>query len=309
MDRGVKDGIEHDMRNQDPNNYSSCSISSDWRLCSINISNTPMSSVDPGNPPAACRENLMGSSSCSSAPMADPFGPPPLWDQPTSGQNMGYCDITLRRNLSTLSPVGGPKVGLAPAAISWNPPVSMLKEGIFLPNAPGILPVSLTQFPADSGFIERAARFSCFSGGGFGDMVNPLGGIDATNMCPRGVVRMPVSMQREVFPIDSVKLLPPQRNSIDTVEASKDAVLSSMPENCEMDQLKTVGRSENLVQSTNEPPKEVVRGSGDDSNQPDFGGGGGQDRKEEKESGSKKRKRNGQVGYLFFIFLFYLLTT
>lgn len=30
----------------------------------------------------------------------------------------------------------------------------------------GILPPSLSQFPADLSFIERAARFSCFNGGG-----------------------------------------------------------------------------------------------------------------------------------------------
>ena len=37
---------------------------------------------------------------------------------------------------------------------------------------PSILPSSLSDLPADSGFIERAARFSCFNGGSFSAMVN-----------------------------------------------------------------------------------------------------------------------------------------
>ncbi|CAN8238969.1 unnamed protein product [Cochlearia groenlandica] len=46
-------------------------------------------------------------------------------------------------------------------------------NGMFLPNSSSFLPPSIAQFPADSGFIERAARFSLFSGGSFGgDMVS-----------------------------------------------------------------------------------------------------------------------------------------
>lgn len=306
MDRGERDGVEQELRNQDPIDYSSSGISSDWRFCST-ITNAPTSSVDPGNGPAACKENVIGSSPFSSAPVADPFGPSALWDQPATAHSMGYRDISLQKNLINPNLLEGPKVGLGPAPlrgdISWNPPVSMSKEGIFLANAPGILPARLAQISADSGFIERAARFSCFSGGGFGDMVNPLSGTDSIGVCPRGVVRIPVSMQGEVYPIDSVKLLPPQRDSINTVEASKDAVLSSVPEKCQVDQLRTVERSENIVQSNDEQPEQVVRGSGDDSNGPEFSEGGDQDGKEENEFGSKKRKRNGQVGYFFF-FLF-----
>ncbi|XP_031388101.1 transcription factor bHLH49 isoform X1 [Punica granatum] len=300
MDRGEKNDLDHEKRNQEHiNNYGSSGVSLDWRFCSTTITSTPMSLVGPGNSLGGCKENVMGSSSCSSAPMVNSFGPPALWDQPTSVQNMGYCDSSLQNNLSSMNPLGGPKVGLGPSSlrsdVSWNPPVSMLREGLFLPNAPGTLPESLSQFPADSGFIERAARFSCFSGGGFSDMVNPFGGVEGIGVPPHGGVRMPVSMQEEAFPIDLVRLLPPQRNSINTVEASKDALLSSVPENCEVSQLKREGRSEDLVRSTDEVPKQVVGGSGNDSEEPEFSGGGGQDGKEEKGSGSKKRKRNGPI--------------
>ncbi|CAN0923496.1 Transcription factor bHLH49 [Linum grandiflorum] len=45
---------------------------------------------------------------------------------------------------------------------------------MFLPNA-GILPPSLSQFPADPAFIERAARFSCFNSVNYADMAHPFG--------------------------------------------------------------------------------------------------------------------------------------
>ncbi|KAL7091174.1 hypothetical protein ACP275_12G089600 [Erythranthe tilingii] len=48
----------------------------------------------------------------------------------------------------------------------WDQPINGQGLGIFLP--PGMLP----QFPADSGFIERAARFSCF-----GEMMSPFSSI------------------------------------------------------------------------------------------------------------------------------------
>jgi hypothetical protein len=42
--------------------------------------------------------------------------------------------------------------------------------GGFLAPVPGFLPQGLGHFPVDSGFIERAARASCFGGGGGGVM-------------------------------------------------------------------------------------------------------------------------------------------
>ncbi|XP_010552795.1 PREDICTED: transcription factor bHLH49-like [Tarenaya hassleriana] len=47
---------------------------------------------------------------------------------------------------------------------------------LLLPNANGFFPHSMAQIPADSGFITRAARFSCYGSGIFGEMLNqPLG--------------------------------------------------------------------------------------------------------------------------------------
>lgn len=276
-------------------------MSSDWQFCSTNIKNTPMSSVDPVNPLAAPKENLLGSSSCSSAPTVDTFGPPAIWDQPTSVQNQEYRDINYLNGLNGLNTLGGPKVGIGPASlggdISWKPPIPMLKDGCILANAPDALPESLTQFPVDSGFIERAARFSCFGGGCFSDMLNPFGGIESLCVCPRGMVRLPVPVQGQIFPMDSVKLLPPQRNGFSTVQVFKDAALPSMPENCGAGQLQTEGRSENLVQSDDEQTKQVVCGS-TDSDGPEISGDGARDGKG---FGANKRKRNRLVG-CFFIF-------
>lgn len=269
MDKGEKGDVEQQKRDQVLNNYSSSGMSSDWRFCSTNIMSNPM--VDLSSPPA-------------------------LWDQPTSAQNMGYSDISFHNNLTRLNPLGGPKFSLDPATfggdVSWNPPVSVKKDGHFLPNAPGTFPESLTQLPADSGFIERAARFSCFSVCGFSDMANPFGIIEGAGTYPRGVVRIPAPVQGEIFPADSVKI-------IDTVEACNDAVLSSMPENCKVGQLKTGVGSESLVQSNEDQSKQVVRGSGNCSDEPRVSGGGDQDGKEEEGLESKKRKRNGLVGYFF----------
>nr|CAA8286974.1 Unknown [Brassica rapa]CAA8287941.1 Unknown [Brassica rapa]CAA8392558.1 Unknown [Brassica rapa]CAA8404243.1 Unknown [Brassica rapa] len=67
-------------------------------------------------------------------------------------------------------------------------------NGLFLPNASSFLPPSMAQFPADSGFIERAARFSLFS-----DMVNqPLGnpesvGLFLQGQCPSSEVNVGVA--------------------------------------------------------------------------------------------------------------------
>ena len=59
-----------------------------------------------------------------------------------------------------------------PLDIGWNLPNSMSKGGVFMHTDAGILPQSFSQFPPDSAFIERAARFSCFGGGSFSDMMN-----------------------------------------------------------------------------------------------------------------------------------------
>ncbi|KAL6656184.1 hypothetical protein ACP70R_007010 [Stipagrostis hirtigluma subsp. patula] len=55
--------------------------------------------------------------------------------------------------------------------------MSAARGGGFLAPVPGFLPQGLGHFPVDSGFIERAARASCFGGGagaGFGSADQPM---------------------------------------------------------------------------------------------------------------------------------------
>ena len=53
--------------------------------------------------------------------------------------------------------------------------------GGFLAPVPGFLPQGLGHFPVDSGFIERAARGSCFGGGG---VMGASAGFGATDHQP-----------------------------------------------------------------------------------------------------------------------------
>ncbi|KAL8052754.1 hypothetical protein ABFX02_05G025600 [Erythranthe guttata] len=118
---------------------------------------------------------MVKSSSCSSsALMVDSFCPS-VWEQ----QSLGYCDTSVR-------------------------------NGALL-NA---LPHSLTHFPTDSAFIERAARFSCFSNGGsFSEMVNPLTILDPLN--PRNRAVGPVVGPNEVFLGNGSNPLKDEKNGVD----------------------------------------------------------------------------------------------
>ncbi|RZR77174.1 hypothetical protein BHM03_00002184 [Ensete ventricosum] len=57
----------------------------------------------------------------------------------------------------------------------WTPPDSSSRGGSFLPGGPAILSPTLSHFPADSAFIKRAARFSCFNAASLGGMATPFG--------------------------------------------------------------------------------------------------------------------------------------
>lgn len=143
-------------RNGDPMSYSS-GMPLDWRFGSGNLVNSSVGLVTIGNSMNINRGDLIGSSSCSSASMVDTFSPN-FWDHPTNSQNLGFCDI----NGSSSNAAGIRKDGFG------------FGDG-FLPNGQGVFQNSLSQFPTDSGFIERAARFSCFGGGNFGDVVSSYG--------------------------------------------------------------------------------------------------------------------------------------
>lgn len=318
MDMGEKDKFELEKRTDDPLNYHSPNMSSDWRFGGgANLTNsTPMVSVSMGNSITVCRGDLIGSSSCSSAPMDDSYCPTP-WDQSTNSQNLGFCDINVQNNSSGSSTLG---IGKGCAGdlrtgidrtldIGWNPPSSMLKGGFFLPNAPGMLPQSLSQFPADSGFIERAARFSCFSSGNFTDMVNPFS--IPESMSPH--LRVGAAMQRpqEMLlagnGLQSLSEGQSQKNELNMAEVSKDVSLSVERTGAtEGSPYKNERNSENLVRFHDEA-KQGVGVSGNESDEAEFSGGGEDElpmldvtggEPTAKRLGSKKRKRSGQEAEL-----------
>ncbi|CAN1151142.1 Transcription factor bHLH49 [Linum perenne] len=313
MDISKKGKLDLEKRNGDNStmNYeSSGTLSSDWRFGGANAANTVPSLVHGDGQMTACRGELVGGASCSSASMGESFGPPGLWDH----QNIGLCDINIQNTGGTGTSVGMVRGG--PASMrsiidgaigtGWNPPNSMLRDGIFLPNA-GILPPSLSQFPADPAFIERAARFSCFNSVNYGDMVHPFGMSEPMGLYSRagGMMQGP----QEVFMGSGLKSLSGghvQMNMMNAGECSREARDPSL----HMDHAKTEEsppkserKSESLVRSHDEVKPGLGR-SGNDSDEAEFSGGGGQDdatmldanggKSSTKGIDSKKRKRNLQ---------------
>nr|XP_010929074.1 transcription factor bHLH49 isoform X1 [Elaeis guineensis] len=153
MDSNDKCGME--KRSGDHLNHQTSGISASWQF------GTPSMGAVPANPPIAmCQGAPITSSSCPSVTVVDSFGPGP-WNHPANPQNSGFSNVQTTMSASTSIPIGKP--------------VSVSSREMFLPPIPGILLPSLSLFPADSAFIERAARFSCFNGGNFSDITNAFG--------------------------------------------------------------------------------------------------------------------------------------
>ncbi|GMJ04584.1 CIB1 Like protein 1 [Hibiscus trionum] len=277
MDVGEKDKYELERRNGNDINYQGSGMSSAWQFGGGNLTSTPVSLVPSDNP-------LGIGSSSGSASMVDSFCSN-LWEHPSNSQSLGFCDINVQNGASSSNAMGIAKGGPAsmrssidrPFDMGWNATSSMLKGGIFLPNATGILPQSLSQLPADSAFIERAAKFSNFSGGNFSGMVNPFGIPESMAVYNRGVGLM---------------------------QGPQDACLQAENRVTQENPLKNERRSESLVRS-NEEAKQGNGGSGNDSNEAESSDGvGGQDEPSAlhgircelsaKGVSSKKRKRSMQ---------------
>lgn len=316
---GEKDKFEVDNKNEDPMSYSP-GMSSDWRFDgSSSLTNTSMGLVQAGNSMAIGKCDLIATS-CSSASMVDSFVPT-LWDHhPTSSQNLGFCEMGVQNNGSALNPLGIRKG--VPASLRsgidrtldmcWNPSSSLLKGGIFLPNMPGMLPQGLSQLPADSAFIERAARFSCFNGGNFGDMVNPFAIPEPMGVYSRGGGMIHGAQEvlagNGVRPVSGMNS---QRNELNNAsEVSRDASVTAEPGAIEGSPLKNERKIESQVKSHDEV-KQGVGGSGNESDEAEYSSGVGVGQEElsmlegnggeaaAKGLGLKKRKRNGPVKHGF----------
>ncbi|XP_027360346.1 transcription factor bHLH49-like isoform X2 [Abrus precatorius] len=299
-------------RNEDPMSYST-GLPSDWRFGGANLANSSVGLVAMGNSMNVSRGDLIGSSSCSSASMVDSFGPN-FWDHSTTSQNMGFCDISNVHNNGSSSNTGGIRkesFGFGRAGqdhhgtleMGWNPANSMLKGDGFLPNGPGMFPQSLSQFPTDSGFIERAARFSCFSGGNFGDMVNSYGIPQSMNLYAGSGGTMHGTRDAPAgHGLKSVTVGQSQESDLNVVEATKDVPSSVEHLTPKGSPLKNDKRSENHAVSQDEGKQALVRSANESDRAESSDDGGGQDdspmlegtSEEPSIKGLKKRKRSGQ---------------
>ncbi|KAL7001360.1 hypothetical protein U1Q18_002510 [Sarracenia purpurea var. burkii] len=301
MDAGGKDNnFEQEKGNEDLMSYHS--PTSDWRFSVSNLTNTSMGSIPTAKPTAVCKGNLMESSSSSSAPMMDSFCPT-VWDRPTGTQNLGFCDISLQCNAATLNTMGPRKEGLLLGPLSIEKTLDM---GWVPSNS--MLPQSLSQFPADSGFIERAAKFSCFGRGNFSDMVNSFSMTEVESMDPFARDAAAMRHSQRVFlgsGFKSVSGGQSQQNDVHMNEASRDGSLSVERGATEGSPLKNERKSHSFAQS-HDRAKQGVGLSSNESGEAENGGGGCQDEppsmlevadgkpSSSKALGLKKRKRGGQ---------------
>ncbi|XP_043716720.1 transcription factor bHLH49 [Telopea speciosissima] len=309
MELGDKDKFGLEKRSGDSMNYHSSNVSPDWRFGSANLTNQPVGLVPTDNSFSVCKGDLMGSSACSSMSMGDSFCPS-LWVHPNS-QSLSFCDRNVQTSTSTGHAMamreevpGSSRAGIDKALdISWNPSIS--KAGAFLQGGAGILPQSLSQFPADSAFIERAARFSWFSGGNFGDIVNPFGISESLSSYSKGggtVQGAPEDLSANgLKPVIGAQV---QNNELNMPEVSKDVSLSAEHGAAEGSPNKNNRKIGSFVRS----PDEAKQGIGVSSNETDeaeFSGGGFQEDPPVMESGggepssykgisSRKRKKSVQ---------------
>ncbi|OIW16722.1 hypothetical protein TanjilG_14492 [Lupinus angustifolius] len=300
-----KEKLELD-RNQDPMSYSSA-MNLDWRFGGADLPNSSVGLIAMGNSMNVSRGDLIGSSSCSSALVVDSFGPN-FWDHTPNSQNIGFGDINnVRNNGSSSHRIGFGRSGHDHGALEmgWNPANPLLKGDGFIPMGRGVFPQSLSQFPTDSGFIERAARFSCFGGGNFGEMVNSYGAPQSISLYAG-----PGTMHgtRNALAGHGLKPAPgeqSQETDLNVVEAAKDVSPCVEHLATKGSPLKNDKRSESCGITHDERKQALVRPANEsdraESNDDD---GGGQDdstmlegtsgEPSNKGPNSKKRKRSGQ---------------
>ncbi|KAK4430128.1 Transcription factor [Sesamum alatum] len=284
MDMAGKDSnIEPQKGSDDLVNYPGPNMTSDWQVNGNHLTNSTIEMISMGS-------SIVESSARSSAHFC-----PPVWDQPINGRSLGYSDVNVRNDDSTSSSHGPVR-----ADMGWTSN-SVLRGGMFLPTVPGLLPQSLPQFPADSGFIERAARFSCFGGGNFGEVMNHFGVPDPLNPYSRGLG--PMQGPNEVFGGNGLRSLPGMQTQgleMNVAEVTKEASLPGRKPGNEGSPSKNQKKSESFMRSHDEA-KHGVGVSGNESDEAEFSGRGGQEElsapageSSGKGLGSKKRKKGGQ---------------
>ncbi|XP_077222832.1 transcription factor bHLH49-like [Tasmannia lanceolata] len=289
MDLSENDKFGMEKRNGDSLNYHASNVSSDWRFGGGNRTNPSVGLVSTDNSIPVCKGDQIGSSSCSYVSIADSFCPS-IWDHPSS-QNLGFCESNVQTSTITSN------VSAIRKEVGWNPPNSITKGGVFLQTGAGILPPSLSQFPTDSALIERAARFSCFNGGNFSDIVNPFSISESLSAYSKdGGIHAP-----EFLSETSLKSVSRgQRKEFHMSEVSKD--ISLPVDHTEGSPMKNDREMASFLRPSDEG-KHGIRMSSNDSDEAEFSGSG-QDEPSNLENpvrepstkglDAKKRKRNSQ---------------
>ncbi|KAI3970777.1 hypothetical protein MKX01_024424 [Papaver californicum] len=286
MDLSEKEKFGLEQRSGDPLNYHSPNtLPSNWQF---NHGNLPMGLAPTNDSSMEKGDLMMGSSACSGSIMDSFTGA--LWGHPSSSHNFSLPDAA--------------SSGAAMGNLGWNPLKSVPKQGIFLPPTTGMLHQSLSQFPADSGFIERAARYSCFNGGSFSDMLNPFNVPDNLSPYPKNGGAIQGSSDALFNGLKHLRGGQSQMNETNTAELAKDVnrvTTDGSP-------MKNEVKKGNSVRTQDETKQGVGNSSNesDDANCSGSGGGAGQEDQSISESagrepssskglGPKKRRRGGQV--------------
>ncbi|XP_068642268.1 transcription factor bHLH49-like isoform X2 [Aristolochia californica] len=294
MDLSDKDKYGMNKRSGEHLNFPSSNLPSDWRFAVTNFT-TPFPS----------ESSIPVTSSCSSLSLVDSFCPG-IWDP--SGQNLIFTENNIQASTSTSDKVSTRKFcpsssrsGMEkPSEVGWSPANSMSK-GVLLQTGTGFLPHSLAQIPTDSGFVERAARFSSFSGGNFSDMVNPFTVSKSLGPYPKnGEIQPP-----EALPCCGIKAVTgdqTENNELHINEVPKDSMATDRGGVTEGSPLKNERESGSLLRPSDDG-KHGVGMSNNESDEAEFSGGGQEEPSNLENSageplnkgfGANKRKRSGQ---------------
>lgn len=275
-----KESFEID-RSEDHMGYSS-SMPLDWRFGVPNLANASVGLVD--------------------------SYVPSFWDHSIGSQNLGACDMNVQNNGGSSSSIGNRKDGLALGGhdrtleMGWNPSSILKGDASFLPNRPTMFPQSLSHIPTDSGFIERAARFSCFSqfnGGSFTSMVNSFGIPQSIGLYGGRDNALAGHGSK------SGHGERPQETSQEVGESARDVSPSFQNLTTKGSPLKNDKRSESLVSSQDEAKHTLGRPT-NESDRAESSGGGDDDvpmlegtsgEPSNKRLNAKKRKRTVQVNF------------
>ncbi|KAF3638314.1 Transcription factor bHLH74 [Capsicum annuum] len=292
MDMSSKNDTERQKRNEDATSFETPNMSLDWQLSGSNFTNASMEMIPYSN---SFVDSIF----------------PTISDRTTNSPHLSFYGNNAQINHCTVNQHETAAIGSGPlrggvetvdrtVVMSWNPPNVMLKGSMFVPPIPGTIPQSFAQLPADLGFIERAARFSCFSGGNFSDMMNPFSVPESTKPCYRGLA--PTWRTKEVFArnrLNSTSAVDPRKQNMRSkVGSSKNVSLPNENKTNEQSPLKNEKKNEVFSRSQDER-NESVGLSGNESDEAECSGhqeemGSALLESSVKGLDSRKRRRYGQ---------------